>query len=235
MRRGDASIISARNAVRAIGSVTRLSSLDVALCAADTRVDARVADVEAETGDVDVAVAPDEEGAEDGLGHDVEDAVEDSLGVGGDDVAALGQAPGDRVQEPQENGPHAADEVDLGDVGAEGAGVGAAFEDDLGFVRMGKGGLGVVGKLYSPGDEEEGNAAEGVVSPLVGALDESANEASDDHDLIDQDGVEDGWSWQTAGQEQVEQQKWCGDDPVDVSDLGFVSLQVDLPVLTLLT
>lgn len=45
------------------------------------------------------------------------------------------------------------------------------------------------------GNEEKGDAAEGVVSPLVGALDESADKASDNHDLIDENGVGDSWSW----------------------------------------
>lgn len=46
-----------------------------------------VADLEAEASWVDVAVAPEEEGTEDGLGEEVEDAVEDGFAIGGDDVA----------------------------------------------------------------------------------------------------------------------------------------------------
>jgi hypothetical protein len=53
--------------------------------------------VKAKARDVDVAVAPDEESAEDGLGEDVKNAVEDSFRVGGDNIAALGQAPRDGV------------------------------------------------------------------------------------------------------------------------------------------
>lgn len=46
-----------------------------------------VADLEAETRGVNVAVAPEEEGTEDGLGEEVEDAVEDGFAVGSNDVA----------------------------------------------------------------------------------------------------------------------------------------------------
>lgn len=108
-----------------------------------------IADEETQTGGVNIAVAPQEERAEDGLGHDVEDAVEDGFGVGRDDVAALGEAPGDGVEEPEEDGPDAADEVDAGDVGAE------------------RGGVLAGGPGHGPGDPEEGEAAEDEVAPLV--------------------------------------------------------------------
>ena len=115
---------------------------------ADTRNLIVVANVQAEPGGIDVAVAPEEEGAEDGLGEDVEDAVEDGLGVRGDDVAALAETPGDRVQEPQEDGPAAADQEGARDVVAERGGVLARHPGHL------------------PRDEEEGHAAEDEVSPL---------------------------------------------------------------------
>lgn len=109
-----------------------------------------VANVQAEPGGVDVAVAPEEERTEDGLGHDVEDTVEDGLGVGGDDVAALAETPGDRVHEPEEHGPAATDQEGARDVFAESGGVLACHPDHL------------------PEDEEEGHHAEDEVSPLVG-------------------------------------------------------------------
>jgi hypothetical protein len=49
-----------------------------------------VADCQAEASWVNVLVAPKEESAENGLGHDVQDAVEDGFRVGSDDVAAFG-------------------------------------------------------------------------------------------------------------------------------------------------
>lgn len=108
-----------------------------------------VADVDAEAVGVDVAVTPEEEGTEDGLGQDVENAVEDGLGVGGDDVAALAQAPGDRVEEPEEDGPHGASDVGAMHVGSEGA---CVLASDPGHL---------------PRDEEESGAAEGEETPLL--------------------------------------------------------------------
>lgn len=58
----------------------------------------------ANVGRVDVAVTPNEKSTEARLSDEVEDAVEDSLRVGRDDVTALAKTPGNRVQNPQEGG-----------------------------------------------------------------------------------------------------------------------------------
>lgn len=64
-----------------------------------------------------------------------------------------------------------------------------------------------------PDDKEEGNHAERPVPPLVAGDDQSTNETSDDHDLVNNNGPEDGRPGQTGGQEQIHQEQWCGDDP----------------------
>ena len=108
-----------------------------------------VADMEPEASGVDVAVAPEKKSTEDGLGHNVKDAVKDGLGIGRDDVAALGEAPGDGVEEPEEDSPNAADDISSGDVSAEGGGVLAC------------------GPGYGPGDPEEGDTTKDEVAPLL--------------------------------------------------------------------
>lgn len=120
-------------------------------------------------------MAPEEESAEDGLGHEVDDTVEDSFGVRGNDIATLRQAPGDGIQEPDEDGPDADDGVDLQNIGTENASVATTLEHN------------------SPGDKEEGYGAECEVSPLVGALDQGTNKTSYNHNLVDENGVEDSW------------------------------------------
>lgn len=70
-----------------------------------------VTNVEAQPGRVDVAVTPEEEGAKDGLGQDIQDPVEDGFRVRSDDISTLTETPGDRVEEPQEDGPYTADEI----------------------------------------------------------------------------------------------------------------------------
>jgi hypothetical protein len=141
--------------------------------------------MQTKTREIDVTVPPEQQRAETWLGEDVENAIEDGLGIGRDDITTLAETPRNRVQEPQRDGPDAAEGVDVGDVGADDAGVGAAFKDDC------------------VGNEEEGRAAEGEVAPFVGGLDEGAAEASDDNDLVDEDGVGDCGGWEGAGQEEV--------------------------------
>ena len=59
-----------------------------------------VTDVQAELLWRNVAVAEDEQGAKDGLGDDIENAVEDGLAIGMDDVTTFTEAPGNGVEEP---------------------------------------------------------------------------------------------------------------------------------------
>jgi hypothetical protein len=78
-----------------------------------------VADVEAESSWVDVAVTEKEQGTKDWLGKDIKNTVEDGFGVGGDNIATLAEAPGDWVDEPEEDSPDAADQVGSADVCAK--------------------------------------------------------------------------------------------------------------------
>ena len=149
---------------------------------------------------VSLGVLTDEKRTEAWLGEDVENAVKDSLRFGADDVASLAQSPSDWVQEPQRDCPDTAKSVDLADIGTKGTSVSAPLENN------------------SVGDEEESDATKGEVSPLVGALDESTNETGDDHDFIEENGVGDGWSGQTACQEEI---------------LRIVSLQLDFHLVSL--
>ena len=48
---------------------------------------------------------------------------------------------------------------------------------------------------------------------LVARRDQGAYETSDDHDLIDQEGIENRGPWKTSSQENVHEQQRCGDDP----------------------
>lgn len=93
-------------------------------------------------------MAPQEECTEDRLRQNVQDTVEDGLGIWGDDVSALGNSPCDWVEEPEEDGPDTTDEVCFTDVLAESAGVLARGPGD------------------GPSDPEESDASKGEVAPL---------------------------------------------------------------------
>jgi hypothetical protein len=74
--------------------------------------------VEADLNWVDVAVAEEENGTKDWLGKEVEDTVEDGFRVWRNDIAALAEAPSDRVDEPEEDGPETAGEIGCVDCSA---------------------------------------------------------------------------------------------------------------------
>lgn len=89
-----------------------------------------VANMQTKSGWVDITVSPEEKRTEDRLGHDVENAIKDSLRVWRNDVTTLAEAPRDGVEEPEEDGPNAADGVGLGDVGPKANGVLAGCDGD---------------------------------------------------------------------------------------------------------
>lgn len=182
-------------AVDTVGGLVSTLLVSGSETAGDSWVLVVVADAETETSRVDVAVTEQEEGTENGLGEQVKDTVEDSLGVRGDKVTTLANTPSDGVEEPEERGQGTAHEEDLADICAEVVGVGASFEDE--HVK----------------DVEEGNVAENEVWPLVAGRDDSTDKTGDDHDLVDENGVENRGPWHAGGQEQVHEEKRSGDDP----------------------
>ena len=125
-----------------------------------------VVDVDTETSWVDVLVAKDEKSTENWLGEQIKDTVEDGLAVGRDDIATLAETPGDWVQEPKDRGEGTAKEENLANVRTKGGGVTTSLPDK------------------DPENVEKCNATKDKVSPLVRRLDESTNETSDNHNLV---------------------------------------------------
>lgn len=144
-----------------------------------------VADVKTKNLWVNAAVTPDQESTKDWLGEDIENAVENGLGIGRNDISTLRKSPSDGVEEPEEHGPSAADHVRLSDSVVDAIGVASTHEEDI------------------VGDEEQGHGREDKVTPLVRRGDQSTDETSDDHHFIDEKGVEDSWPWQTRRQEDI--------------------------------
>lgn len=84
---------------------------------------AGLADVQSQSGGINVPVSPKQEETETGLGEDIQDTIEDSLRIGMDKVAALRDAPGDGVEEPQEDGENTAVAIRGADLPAQRTGV----------------------------------------------------------------------------------------------------------------
>lgn len=59
----------------------------------------------------------------------------------------------------------------------------------------------------------QSDTAESEVSPLIARFDQSTDQTRDDHDLIDENDVENGGPGKGGGEEQVHEQQWSGDDP----------------------
>ena len=69
--------------------------------------------IEAQGSRINIAMTPEQQSTEAWFGKDVENTIEDSFGVRRDDVATLAESPGNRIKEPQEHGPAAAEQIDL--------------------------------------------------------------------------------------------------------------------------
>ena len=72
-------------------------------------------------------------------------------------------------------------------------------------------------------NEKEGNTTKGVETPFVRSLDESTNESSGNHYLVHEYGVKNSRRRQATGQEKIQEQKRCCQEPVDVSDVEDLS------------
>ena len=144
-----------------------------------------VADVETESSRVDFAVTQEEQSAEDWLSHDVENTVEDSFRIRGDDVATFAKTPGDWVDKPKEDGPDTAEEEGPVNVRAESISMLACDPCNI------------------PGDEEECNRRKDEITPFVGRRNESTDKTSNNHDFVHENGVQYGRPWEPSSQEQV--------------------------------
>ena len=134
---------------------------------------------------VDIAVPVEKQSAEDRLGKDVENTVEDCFRVRRDHVTTLAETPGNWVDEPEGDGPNTTYEVSFADIWALRPGVHSSNP----------------GNIVS--DAEKGDGSEDKVTPLVGRSNKSTNQTSDNHDFIQKDGIEDGGPRQTSCQEQI--------------------------------
>lgn len=148
-----------------------------------------VADVDSKLSRVDAAVSPEEQRTEDWFGKNVENAIENGFGIGGNDVATLRETPSNWVNEPEEDGPEAANLVSFLDTSAQGGSMLFPDPDDV------------------ISDEEQSDSCKDEVTPLVGRSNKGANETRNDHDLVHQDRVEDGRPRETSSQEQIQEEK----------------------------
>jgi len=196
---GLGSLAIGRNTVVGVGVNVRSRSADLVLNRGVLLV--VVVDVETKTGRVDATVAPDEKSTEDRLGDQVEDTVEDSFRIGGDNIATLADTPGDRVEDPEKSGERAAHGEAAADILAENIGVTATFPDE------------------NPDNVKESNAAEDEVTPLVRAANEGTDETSNDHDFVNENDEEKSGPGDGSSQHQVEEKQRGGDEPINVADI----------------
>lgn len=165
---------------------------------------------------VDATMAPEQKSTEDRLSEEVKDAVKDSFRIRSDNVAALADTPCDGIQKPQKDGQNPRYEVHFGNIGPERSCM---------FARS---------PCQGPCDDKESTAAKDEVAPLqrfrlqyrqlglqvsylVGGSYKGTNQSGDDHDLVNDKRVENGWPWQTRCKQQIQEQEWGCNDPRNVN------------------
>ena len=118
-------------------------------------------------------MTPDEEGCKPRLGKYIENAIEDSLTITGNDVSTFTQTPRNWGEEPQQDGLDTADEIGSRNVTSEDLIICTTLED------------------HNPGHKEEGSTTECIETPFIGRFDQRTHQTSHNHDFIDQDGIDD--------------------------------------------
>lgn len=81
------------------GGIPTALGLPVRTIRVDTLI--YVPNAESKTGRINIAMAPKKQGAKHRLGKEVENAVEDGLRVGRNDIASFTDTPGNRVENPE--------------------------------------------------------------------------------------------------------------------------------------
>jgi len=154
---------------------------------------------EAELGGINVTVAPKEQRAKDNLGEDVKDTVKDGLAIRSNHVAALGDTPRNRVQDPDSGDQCAASSVDAADVGTERNSTAASLNhnevEDVEQRNKSYMGLAVASSRRMIGHTD------GEVAPLVGGVDKGTNEEGDSCSPVKEDEEKDGSRTNSGSQE----------------------------------
>merc|ERR1712216_399225 len=140
-----------------------------------------------------------EDQAEDGLGDDVQDTVDEHLESYGEVAEALSKDPDDRVAEP-------GDDSDTGDLGVDGTGLAA-----LGLGRLGP------GLAQREDDVQEPAHAEEPPHPLDIAHSERAESAARDHEDVREAQGHDIPAADTGDDAEVDEEEGSGDEPVQVA------------------
>jgi hypothetical protein len=163
--------------------VAMLLVLDAAM---DSWVIIVVADREPKMCWINVTVAKEKESSEYWLRKDIQNSIENRLRVWGNDVSTFANAPCNWVQTPEESSESTAHKICTADISTETVGVLAGlksklvdnvYESDAAFKI-------VLGRVYLFGECEKLTKCK--VSPLIVADNESADEAGNNHDPIDQ-------------------------------------------------
>ena len=136
----------------------------------------------------------------DRLGKNVQDGISDNLSINTPLASTITNTPNDWVKGP-ENESEATN-------GGKKFGGGAALAHDCTTARD--------DELVD--DNEVSNASNSIPSPLLTIVPaKSSKETSKNHNDVCNDGNEDASTVHTSQESQVEEEKWCGQAPVDVS------------------
>lgn len=154
---------------------------------------------------INIAVSEEQQDAESNLGSKIQNAVEDGLRVRSNHVASLADAPGNGVQEEDEEQPGTRETMCTGNIAADGSSVQTRRERP------------------SVQDVAPDDNANGEVAPLVSGWDESTKEAAKDSGPRDDNIKCDMCPWQTRGEEELSEQKRCGDEPVNIARVEDLS------------
>lgn len=138
-------------------------------------------------------------GTPDGLGNDIEDGKEEDLVVGAELAGTFAEGESDGVAGPDDNEGERDLVVQTTDLGAAEESGGAARSDEL---------------EQDPG---KGDTRDGEEAPFadVGGVD-TADDTSDDHDLVSENEDDDLGNGKTSEQGKIEEQQRSGESPVDV-------------------
>eukprot|EP00262_Sarcandra_glabra_P007069 TRINITY_DN19631_c0_g1_i1.p2 TRINITY_DN19631_c0_g1~~TRINITY_DN19631_c0_g1_i1.p2 ORF type:complete len:294 (-),score=25.52 TRINITY_DN19631_c0_g1_i1:240-1121(-) len=148
-----------------------------------------------------LGVGEEQPDTEDGLGQHVKNGVGNDFSVDRSLTGTVGNTPDNRVGSPEDEGEGSNGTEKLADLAALGRRETVAVDGEV------------------PDKNKVGDAGNGVPAPLLGGSlsAKGSKETSQDHDQVGTNGNDRVATINTSKEAEVEQQKWCGETPVDVT------------------
>lgn len=156
-----------------------------------------------------VSMSAEQPSTKDWLGQDIKNSISNDLSINRPETSSITNSPNDWVQSPDDDGESSNSSEGFGCLAISGSNGLATWD----------------GKLVD--DDEESNAGESIVSPLLSVITTIGGEETEsNHEDVSDHSNDDVGTVQASEECKIEKKKWCSDCPVSVTSPEDLSVDV---------